>query len=520
MSHFISAASQSPLNRYPAALSTAAVANHVSSTTTSLRGQQRSYVSHFYRNRVLDHYASQPVHGLTLRQLVVFGRQLTEERLLRSANYIRHEIAIRIAHRIRDFQQRLSFIVGTNPHLSEVYELYWDAFETFRRIEEIKTLDDNAKLCAMLTEQLNKHMIVIPQLAIGVSECSDLMDHSELNKFVDEMLKMRISRRVLAEQHLALTDQFNRANSSSSSSSGGGGHQNIIKVREDVEQCGGMIGVIATQCRPRAVIQTCIQRCRHLFSNIYSMENTPEVIVDGHLDSHFTYIPEHLGYIITELLKNSMQAVIRKHAPDLQLSLRGDEVSSKPPTFPPIRLTIAEGPNTLMFRVSDEGGGIDPETLRYIWSYADPAKKRAIASFNEVTHLACTTSEQSDLLSRGIFLGFGLPMSRVYANYWGGELAVQTMAGLGTDAYLQLPKLGNVVEQVGDYQLPHQHSHPAVLMKNHPSTSNTGTSTGTSTATNTGSGVNHATISTASAHTYPTSNHPIPFTKHKQALVI
>jgi len=43
-------------------------------------------------------------------------------------------------------------------------------------------------------------------------------------------------------------------------------------------------------------------------------------------------------------------------------------------------------------------------------------------------------------------LGIGLPMSRVYAEYWGGDLKVYTMHGYGTDAYARLCKFGNIYE--------------------------------------------------------------------------
>lgn len=39
--------------------------------------------------------------------------------------------------------------------------------------------------------------------------------------------------------------------------------------------------------------------------------------------------------------------------------------------------------------------------------------------------------------------GYGLPLSRLYARYWGGELSLTSMEGYGTDAYLHLSKLGD-----------------------------------------------------------------------------
>jgi C4-dicarboxylate-specific signal transduction histidine kinase len=43
-------------------------------------------------------------------------------------------------------------------------------------------------------------------------------------------------------------------------------------------------------------------------------------------------------------------------------------------------------------------------------------------------------------------LGFGLPMTRVYAEYFGGGLEMATMHGYGTDVYLRLNHIGNKVE--------------------------------------------------------------------------
>ena len=42
--------------------------------------------------------------------------------------------------------------------------------------------------------------------------------------------------------------------------------------------------------------------------------------------------------------------------------------------------------------------------------------------------------------------GYGLPLSRLYARHFGGELSLTSMEGYGTDAYLHLSKLGNKTE--------------------------------------------------------------------------
>jgi hypothetical protein len=42
----------------------------------------------------------------------------------------------------------------------------------------------------------------------------------------------------------------------------------------------------------------------------------------------------------------------------------------------------------------------------------------------------------------------GLPLSRVYAEYWAGSLEVHSLEGYGVDAFLQISKLGNKNEQL------------------------------------------------------------------------
>lgn len=85
--------------------------------------------------------------------------------------------------------QSLPYVVVTNPHISEVYELYYGAFETLRRVREIKTLEDNEKFCKKVNSTLQQHLTVIPKLAMGVLECRDLMRPEQMDKFMNTILR-------------------------------------------------------------------------------------------------------------------------------------------------------------------------------------------------------------------------------------------------------------------------------------------------------------------------------------------
>lgn len=85
--------------------------------------------------------------------------------------------------------QKLPYVVVTNPHISQVYDLYYHAFDTFSRVREVETLEDNDRLCETISSMLRAHLTVIPKLAMGVMECSGLMDSKELDTFMNTLLR-------------------------------------------------------------------------------------------------------------------------------------------------------------------------------------------------------------------------------------------------------------------------------------------------------------------------------------------
>lgn len=93
-----------------------------------------------------------------------------------------------MAHRIRDMQQ-LPYVVVTNRHINDVYNLYYNAFDSFRKIKEVKTLEDNDKMCEIISQNLKNHLTVIPKLSMGILECGGLMNPVDLDKFMNTILR-------------------------------------------------------------------------------------------------------------------------------------------------------------------------------------------------------------------------------------------------------------------------------------------------------------------------------------------
>jgi pyruvate dehydrogenase kinase 2/3/4 len=124
-----------------------------------------------------------------------------------------------------------------------------------------------------------------------------------------------------------------------------------------------------------------------------------------------TYVPAHLYYMLFELYKNALRAVVECHQDH--------------PSLPDVETLICKGREDVTIKISDQGGGVtrsDADKLfHYMYSTAPrPPSPDAI----ETTPLAG--------------YGYGLPISRLYAKYFNGDLWLNMVDGYGTDAMVSL----------------------------------------------------------------------------------
>ncbi len=264
---------------------------------------------------------------------------------------------------------------------------------------------------------------------------------------------------MIAEQHLALTSTFHSP-------------WHFPDAQTATTE---FVGEVFLKCNAGEVVSRCGTAVASLCSAAYGPNAIlPEIKLSGHLDATFPYILSHLEYIIGELLRNSIQAIVERQ----KTHPRGwDE---KPP---PIEVTVCEAPQHVIIRVSDQGGGIPRDILPHLWSFSKgPRSSQRLENLNQVPKMAATLQELrvsdpippplssppdlndakqgdgsishdsslSSLSSRppNLRLGMGLPLSRVYAEYWAGNLELHSLEGYGVDAFLQISKLGNKNEQL------------------------------------------------------------------------
>jgi len=276
------------------------------------------------------------------------------------------------------------------------------------------------------------------------------MQPDATDKFMTTLFRSRISRRVIAEQHLALTETFHSP-------------WHFPDAKHQPNQDAEFVGEIFLRCNAKEIVERCAEATRYLMRMAYGSDCAlPEIKIQGDPDATFPYIQSHLEYVIGELLRNSMQALAEQRKP------RGQ----KPP---PIEVLICETSQHVILRFSDHGGGIPKDVLPYLWSFSKgPRKNTRLKNLHRVPKMAATMQEVrldssdagkhfssahptsssdsslSSLTSRppNLRLGIGLPMSRIYAEYWAGSLEIHSLEGYGTDAFFQISKLGNKNEQL------------------------------------------------------------------------
>ncbi|EON97432.1 putative mitochondrial pyruvate dehydrogenase kinase protein [Phaeoacremonium minimum UCRPA7] len=379
---------------------------------------------------------------------------LSAEALLSSARFTLSLLPIRLAHRIQALRN-LPYIVVSNPNISRIYNNYQHSLSTLLPWKErtISNLEDEIRFTEVLAELVATHTDTIPILARGFLECRKYISPAEVTRFLDEHLRARIGTRLIAEQHIALHFSSQPHFDPQASPTPCPDHPSYI-------------GVIDTALRPADIINSCGGFVADICELKYGVR--PDWLIDGEPDTTFASVPMHLEYIVTELLKNAFRATVESRmnketvvvtiAPEPPNPLpqhRHDQGGSGSVRLDPPRedrgvfkadaiRPLDDNAPGVTIRIRDRGGGISPEVLPNIWSYSfttfseeDDVPGGSIDALNVISN---ANNGQSSIAG----LGYGLPLSRAYAEYFGGGIAVQSLYGWGTDVYLRLKGVGKI----------------------------------------------------------------------------
>uniref|UniRef100_A0A8C7CFY3 Protein-serine/threonine kinase n=1 Tax=Oncorhynchus kisutch TaxID=8019 RepID=A0A8C7CFY3_ONCKI len=349
----------------------------------------------------IDHFSKFSPSPLSMKQFLDFGSTNACEKT--SFAFLRQELPVRLSNIMKELNLLPDRLL-TTPSVQLVQRWYIQSLMEILDFLD-KSPDDHSVLQSFV-ESLetirNRHNDVVPTMAQGVIEYKDTFGQDPVTSqniqyFLDRFYMSRISIRMLINQHTLVFDgNTNPA------------HPNTI-------------GCIDSLCDVTEVIRDAFESAKMLCEQYYL--GAPELelrclIISFSANNvrdpiQITYIPSHLYHMLFELFKNAMRATIETH-----------EVSHN---LPPIRVMVALGGEDLSIKVMDRGGGVPLRKIETLFSYMYSTAPRPDFGDNHRAPLAG--------------FGYGLPISRLYARYFQGDLQLYSMEGHGTDAVIHMKAL-------------------------------------------------------------------------------
>uniref|UniRef100_A0A8C5C170 Protein-serine/threonine kinase n=1 Tax=Gadus morhua TaxID=8049 RepID=A0A8C5C170_GADMO len=291
--------------------------------------------------------------------------------------FLRHEVPVRLANIMKEINLLPDNLLGTPSVRLVLDKIFTDA----------------------VIKILKRHNDVVPTMAQGLVEYkeaygTDPIVSQNVQYFLDRFYMSRISIRMLLNQHTLL-------------------FAGKVKVNPAHPK---QIGSIDPNCRVKDVVMDAYENARGLCDRYYM--NSPELQMEEfHVKEDgsptVVYVPSHLYHMVFELFKNAMRATMEKY---------GDSTD-----YPPIRAQIALGSEDLTVKVSDRGGGVPLRKIERLFTYTYSTAPRPTSMEARAAPLAG--------------YGYGLPISRLYARYFQGDLKLYSLEGYGTDAIIYIRAL-------------------------------------------------------------------------------
>ncbi|KAM6098786.1 pyruvate dehydrogenase kinase, isozyme 3 isoform 2-T2 [Theristicus caerulescens] len=253
----------------------------------------------------------------------------------------------------------------------------------------------------VLIKVRNRHNDVVPTMAQGVIEYKekygfDPFVSSNIQYFLDRFYTNRISFRMLINQHTLLF----------------GGDINPAHPKH--------IGSIDPNCSVAEVVKDAYETAKMLCEQYYMV--APDLEVEEfnakapNKPIQVVYVPSHLFHMLFELFKNSMRATVELH-------------EGKREGYPSIKTLVTLGKEDLSIKISDQGGGVPLRKIDRLFNYMYSTAPRPSLEPSRAVPLAG--------------FGYGLPISRLYARYFQGDLKLYSMEGVGSDAVIYLKALSS-----------------------------------------------------------------------------
>lgn len=340
--------------------------------------------------RIMERYSNKKPTPGTLEQFIVLSNV---KHKLSWGPHVQNEMLVRLTSRIRDFGNLPSKLLE-EKQVETVINMYKDYLQQIESLESTDSPKLNREFIRLLSEFKAKDSSTLPLIASGIQSWRESTNQKGIDNILaaqlDDLFTARLSVRILIGQYC----EFAKPN---------------------------MPGLIERGLLVSEVVEEARSKVKQMTIEKYS--KCPDITIEGKLDSRLTYIRTFLRHIVVELVKNSAEATLEKHKESDKL--------------PSVDIVISGGKEDCVIKVSDVGGGIPRSALNKIWSYQFTTSKNKVQNAKEMTF--------RDSFSGS---GYGLPIARLFARYFGGDLQLICTEGYGTDAYIYLKRVESSAVEV------------------------------------------------------------------------
>jgi len=325
---------------------------------------------------------------------------------MEAARKTHHEMRLRLAHRLRDFLL-LPHKAMSNPSMQLVFRKYVAAFESHEQFKHFTSEEAAQEYWTVLAQIFEGGKNVTRLLGLGRRELVHLdpVLAQSLDVFLDRFFTSRLGT------HLVGSSFLQRG------------------VPKGARKPAGVAMGVLQQTSPERYL-------RDLADNLVtsSIGAIVPIEMEETIGPEVLYVPNHLRLILREVLSNAMKAT----------ALRASTLSHDPP---PVRVQVNRGQFGIFVTVSDQGGGIPCMERTWSWgndlitSVTSVDEGQFLSSIEEGGVVDWAKSDGPEPRQTQLPLGFGLPLVRLTARYFGGDIKLQTLVGYGTSAYIHIPKL-------------------------------------------------------------------------------
>ncbi|CAE8696961.1 unnamed protein product [Polarella glacialis] len=364
-------------------------------------------------DRCVQRWAEGQTTSVMLLDLKEIG--LDQQRRRDHGAFLHRELRIRMSQRVLELLS-LPYRLPERQGIRDVISWYTGFVQDLEDAPVPSTAAQDEEFTNLLTRVFEEHSEVIQAMAFGIQ---DLMaelgeGYQAVQPEVDACLRRffmaRIGLRFLLQHHIE-----------------------SFRSRE------GHSGILQLECDPAATARKAAKDAMMLCRA--HLGQAPHIAIHDTAPGTFTYVPMHLHYMLLEVFKNACRAVVEQHA-----------VSGFDDQLPSVNCHIVHGYEDVTIRICDEGGGIDRARMRDIWKFMYSTYKKSPWSSSRTS--PGSGDSASNPLQRphggGVLAGYGvgLSLSRLYAQYFGGDLRILSLDGYGTDVYLHLNRLGTGCENL------------------------------------------------------------------------